>query len=413
MAITIKKESPSKQTLKVLTIPIEQIKILPQVRQDIDEDFDSAEMTQLVDSIETNGLLNPITVRRDQDGTLILVAGHRRLNACKKLGYTEVLATLANFSEEEATFIQLTENITRKDLRFYDISAHIAKIAKLINPQTGKIYTQEEIGKRLGMNQADISRHLSLSNADAGIMHLCKSGKINSLRGACALMELYRVSFPAAQRLIRMDRLSFDMINQELRSVKNILKDNEGQNDPLLKAEKMPAMFIDEHGATDMKIVSPPNLKAMLEADPIYNAQAKKDNQKHSMQYAQSKIKEGAPLDDDLALTVVTLDALDEPDVPSDATNEAEEETDGDSDTDGADIFDVETMEQGGGMPGRFIRVSVQQRNGEVAVGELNFDENSTVNRKTGQTFVQIILDSGEEIYANVNNIKILEIGDR
>ena len=376
MAITIKKESPSKQTLKVLTIPIEQIKILPQVRQDIDEDFDSAEMTQLVDSIETNGLLNPITVRRDQDGTLILVAGHRRLNACKKLGYTEVLATLANFSEEEATFIQLTENITRKDLRFYDISAHIAKIAKLINPQTGKIYTQEEIGKRLGMNQADISRHLSLSNADAGIMHLCKSGKINSLRGACALMELYRVSFPAAQRLIRMDRLSFDMINQELRSVKNILKD-------------------------------------MLEADPIYNAQAKKDNQKHSMQYAQSKIKEGAPLDDDLALTVVTLDALDEPDVPSDATNEAEEEADGDTDTDGADIFDVETMEQGGGMPGRFIRVSVQQRNGEVAVGELNFDENSTVNRKTGQTFVQIILDSGEEIYANVNNIKILEIGDR
>lgn len=412
MQINLKSRTTPKQSLKVQAIPIHQIKIKPQVRQDIDEDFESPEMKQLVDSIESNGLLNPITLRRETDGSLVLVAGHRRLNACKKLGYETVFATVPEITEEEASFIQLTENITRKDLRFYDISAQIAKIAKLTNPSTKKHFTQKEIAKRLGMDQADISRHLSLSKADSGILHLCKQGKLTSLRAACALMDLYRVSYPSAQKLIRMDRLTLDAINHEIRSVKDILiKESQNDDQGLLKSEQQPAMNFDDPSEAKVAAVSPERMKGMLEADPIYQSQAEKDNHKYALQSTQPKNNDIEALDDEeVSLAVVTLDDMDEDDVPTIASIDNVEEADTSTQT---EAFNENQISSNLGFPIRFIKVSVIQANGEKLVGELNFDEDSTFNRKSGQTYVQVILENGSTTMANVNNIKILEIGDR
>ena len=415
MAINLKSRTTPKQSLKIQSIPIHQIKINPQVRQDIDEDFESPEMTQLVDSIETNGLLNPITLRHDTDGSLVLVAGHRRLNACKKLGYTTIYATIPDITEDEASFIQLTENITRKDLRFFDISAQIAKIAKLINPETNKPFTQTQIAKRLGMDQADISRHISLSKADQGILHLCKQGKLTSLRAACALMDLYRVSYPSAQKLIRTDRLTLESINYELRSVKDILvKENEDEDNQqgLLKTERQPAMFLDDPTNVKMADVSPERIKGMLEADPIYQSQAEKDNHKYALQNSQNK--EIDTFDHgDIALTVVSLDDLDEDDLPPIPNSDDVEEGDADVETNHGEIYNDNQMNSSFAIPVRYIKVSVTQSSGETVIGELNFDEDSSFNRKSGQTYVQVILDNGDTMMANVNNIKILEIGDR
>ena len=413
MAIKAKPQSKSKQSLETSLVSINQILVEPQVRKDIDEDLNSPEMELLVDSIETNGLLNPITLRKNQFGSYVLVAGHRRLNACKKLGFQKIPATISDITEDDATFIQLTENIARKDLRFFDISAKILEISKLVNPSNKKHYSQTEIGKRLGLSQGEISRHLTLAKADQGIWALCKEGKLTSLRAACALIELYKVSFPAAQKLVRTDKLSLDAINTELRSVKQIYdKEDVEANGEFLKPEVQEKMFVDTEEVTDdIKVTSALEDRGILLADPIYKTQAEKDNHKYSLNeivdeeddnFDQSKV----------AVTMVSIDNLDEKEIPQiPNVDQPIDPTEATPDPIITDVFTDEDISSFS-TPTRFIKVLVTQPNGEKFTGELDFDEDSSVNPKSGQTFVQIILDDGDTTMVNVNNIKILQIGE-
>lgn len=82
----------------------------------------------LAESIAQYGLLHPIVVDEHKN----LVAGGRRLTACKELGWTEVPVTfLGELSEKELREIELEENLRRKDLTEYEKSKNMVELAKL------------------------------------------------------------------------------------------------------------------------------------------------------------------------------------------------------------------------------------------------------------------------------------------
>ena len=72
---------------------------------------------ELLDSIRRHGLLHPLIVRPSKSGDVLeLVAGYRRLVACKKLGMSYVSATVLDLEDREALEVALIENLQRQSL---------------------------------------------------------------------------------------------------------------------------------------------------------------------------------------------------------------------------------------------------------------------------------------------------------
>lgn len=79
--------------------------------------FDPAALRDLANSIQNQGLIQPITVRPIDDTELYqIVAGERRYRATQLLGWPEVPALVVDLSDEEAAAVMLAENVSRKDL---------------------------------------------------------------------------------------------------------------------------------------------------------------------------------------------------------------------------------------------------------------------------------------------------------
>lgn len=77
---------------------------------------DGIEQRELVESIAQNGLLEAITVCSFPAGKYEIISGHRRVEACKELGITEVPATIKEMSKDEATIVMVDSNIHREHL---------------------------------------------------------------------------------------------------------------------------------------------------------------------------------------------------------------------------------------------------------------------------------------------------------
>jgi len=100
-----------------LEIPIDKIRSIENVRTYIND----TEIAELMQSIKQHGLLQSIGVWLGND-EYILSYGHRRLNACKKLGWKTISAKiLGEMNEQDMLILNATENIHRKDVNVHEI----------------------------------------------------------------------------------------------------------------------------------------------------------------------------------------------------------------------------------------------------------------------------------------------------
>lgn len=117
-----------------MKIPIFQIKVNEGRRE-----AESEAVQKLADSISKVGLLNPITV--DQDYTLI--AGLHRLEAAKRLGWTEIKCTVSNLEGLQAELAEIDENFVRKDLsddEFRELLLRRKEIYESLHPEAKATY---------------------------------------------------------------------------------------------------------------------------------------------------------------------------------------------------------------------------------------------------------------------------------
>ena len=113
-----------------MQVPIYQINVNAGRRE-----ADPEAVQKLADSISRVGLLNPITV--DQEYTLI--AGLHRLEAAKRLGWTEIKCTVSNLDGLEAELAEIDENFVRKDLsddEFRELLLRRKEIYEALHPET-------------------------------------------------------------------------------------------------------------------------------------------------------------------------------------------------------------------------------------------------------------------------------------
>ncbi|AZT91576.1 ParB/RepB/Spo0J family partition protein [Caldicellulosiruptor changbaiensis] len=148
---------------------IEIDKILPSNEQPR-KIFDDNEIEELAQSIKNVGLIQPLVVRREGD-KYVLIAGERRLRACKIARLQKVPCIVRNYTNP--TEIALIENIQRKDLNPYE---EALAYKKLIDEHG---YTQEELAKRIGISRSKIANTLRILNIGQNILQMIIEGKIS------------------------------------------------------------------------------------------------------------------------------------------------------------------------------------------------------------------------------------------
>lgn len=141
-----------KDKLKLVKLPVS--RILPNPAQPR-KDFDQDALESLAQSIKENGLLQPVTVRRENGG-YTLIAGERRLRACKLAGLKEIPAIVTECAPEDSAVLALLENLQRKDLQMFE------QANALVNLLREWHITQEEAAKRLGISQSYLANKLRL-----------------------------------------------------------------------------------------------------------------------------------------------------------------------------------------------------------------------------------------------------------
>lgn len=117
--------------------------------------FEPEALRELADSIAQNGLLQPVTVRRTESG-YELIAGERRLMACRMLQMERIPALLESYDDDQSAVFALIENLQRKDLNFFEQAEGMQRLMK----QCG--LTQEQLAKRLGKSQPTVANKLRL-----------------------------------------------------------------------------------------------------------------------------------------------------------------------------------------------------------------------------------------------------------
>ncbi len=117
--------------------------------------FDSAALASLTESIRQNGILQPLTVRKN-GGEYRLIAGERRLRAAKIAGLKQVPCLILQADESHGALLSLLENLQREDLSCFEEAAGIDKLITHFG------FTQEEAAEKLGMAASTLSNKLRL-----------------------------------------------------------------------------------------------------------------------------------------------------------------------------------------------------------------------------------------------------------
>lgn len=141
-------------------IPIAQIAANPgQPRRE----FDEAALSELADSIRVIGIIQPITLRKVDNGHYQIIAGERRFRAAQMAGLATVPAYVRTADDENVMEMALIENIQREDLNAMEIALAYQHLLE----QYG--LTQDKLSERVGKNRATIANYLRLLRLPAEV----------------------------------------------------------------------------------------------------------------------------------------------------------------------------------------------------------------------------------------------------
>ncbi len=145
--------------------------LLPQHNQSIDEvrldlieanpsqprtEFDEDALSELAESIKNFGIIQPVTLRKLDNGRYQIISGERRCRASQMAGLENIPAYIRTADDQQMLEMALVENIQRKDLDPIEIAISFQRMIDECN------YTQENIGERVGKQRSTVTNYLRL-----------------------------------------------------------------------------------------------------------------------------------------------------------------------------------------------------------------------------------------------------------
>ena len=135
--------------------------------------FDAEALEELTASIRSLGLIQPITVRKTDDGKYQIISGERRFRACKAAGMDMIPAYIRAASDQSMLEMAIVENIQREDLDPIEVALGYRRLIEECN------LTQEQMASRIGKKRASVTNYLRLLKLPAKVQHDLKVGLLS------------------------------------------------------------------------------------------------------------------------------------------------------------------------------------------------------------------------------------------
>lgn len=155
--------------------------------------LDDEKMEELVDSIKLNGILTPVIVRPDDEGTYEMISGHRRLHAAKRAGLQKIPAIVKEMTNDDAILAMVDSNLQREEIlpsekafaykmKLDAMRRQKGRHSKAENcSQLGNNFSQrssEELAKQVGESKNQIFRYIRLTELIPELLNLVDEKRI-------------------------------------------------------------------------------------------------------------------------------------------------------------------------------------------------------------------------------------------
>jgi ParB family transcriptional regulator, chromosome partitioning protein len=211
---------PAQSVSQVATIPIADIEPNPLQPRSV---FDATRLEELSNSIQINGIIQPLLVRR-HGSSYQLIAGERRLRAAKLAGLLEVPAIVQDYADERILEIALIENIQREDLNPMETAQALERLHTQMN------LSHEEIAARTGKDRTTITNLIRLLRLPSEVQLLVAERRL-SMGHARAILGL---ASPELQTQVAEKAAAQGFsVRQVERLVKKVNEPREPSEDPL------------------------------------------------------------------------------------------------------------------------------------------------------------------------------------
>jgi len=143
--------------------------------------FTKESLQELAESIKTNGIIQPILVRRTNDNKFEIVAGERRWRAAQLAGKKEVPVIVKTLSNQETLEMAIIENIQREDLNPVEEAKAYHKLAQSFS------LTQQQIAEKVGKERATVANSLRLLSLPEEVLEMVQDKRLSPGHAKCLL----------------------------------------------------------------------------------------------------------------------------------------------------------------------------------------------------------------------------------
>lgn len=147
--------------------------------------FEEGDLKELADSIRSRGVVEPVLVRKAEEGKFELIAGERRWRAAGLAGAATIPVVIREATDSDLLELALVENLLRKDLNPLEAARAYRRLMEEFN------LSQEQIAQRVGKERPSVANSLRLLNLPEPVQEALLTEKLTSGH-AKAILSLSR-----------------------------------------------------------------------------------------------------------------------------------------------------------------------------------------------------------------------------
>lgn len=226
--------------------------------------FDENSLAELADSIREHGIIQPLLVRKLEEGGYQLVAGERRWRAARMIGLDEVPVVVRELSETEILELALIENLQREDLNPLEEAAGYQELMNTYG------LTQEQVAKRVGKSRSAVANALRVLNLPEQVRPLVINGSLSmgharALLGLNDTEELIRLAKMAADKGLSVREV--ERLVAKLKAAASSPPEGEKKTDDLMHFYREMQLAMNEELGRKVKITARADGKGVLQID--------------------------------------------------------------------------------------------------------------------------------------------------
>ena len=189
-------------------------------------EFDDESLEELAASIREIGIVQPISLRQQANGTYQIIAGERRYRAARIAGLSTIPAYIRTVEDEAVMEMALIENIQREDLNAIEIALSFKKLIEQYN------LTQEQLSERVGKKRTTVANYLRLLKLPAEVQIGLRDKMIDmgharallSVENASVQLELYKAIVAEGLSVRKVEELARSMAQAPAKAASKVAR---------------------------------------------------------------------------------------------------------------------------------------------------------------------------------------------